>query len=138
MSKPITLATGHTLTVLSGLYTHPELTHPKKKKLSIGKGWNRRPTKLGMKIRAEFDVKVAAMLRELRATPTPEAMYMWRIETKHGPLGISTHGTWIACRFEDSDAGKKFCGHWKWNHHYDEGAGDDEVASFRRQLESIL
>ena len=95
-------------------------------KLSIGKGWNRRPTKLGPKMRAEFDVKVVEVLRELGATTTPDTMYTWRIITKHGPLGISTHGTWIASRFEDYEAGKKFCGHWKWNHHYDEGAGAEE------------
>lgn len=107
-------------------------------KLSVGKGFNRRATKLGLKVQAEFDAMVIEVLRELGATPTPDAMYQWRILTKHGPLGMSAHGDWIACRFEDYETGKRFCGHWKWNHHFHEGAGRPEVNHFVRLLKAIL
>jgi hypothetical protein len=106
-------------------------------KLFVGKGWNRRPTKLGLATRAKFDEMVIVALRELGATETGR-FYKWQIMTKHGLLEINPNGTWIACRFDDTEAGKKFSGHWKWNHHYDEGAGEREVAFFRRQLEAIL
>ena len=107
-------------------------------KLSVGRGFNRRTTKLGLAIQAKFDAMVIEVLRDLGATHTPTAMYQWKIMTKHGQLGITPRGHCVMCRFEDSEAGKKFCGHWKWNHHYHEGAGAYDVASFRRQLEAIL
>lgn len=45
----------------------------------------------------------------------------WVIATKAGFLGVSVHDDWIACVFDDDEAGARFVGasrpSGKWNHH---------------------
>jgi hypothetical protein len=50
----------------------------------------------------------------------------------------------IMCRFAEPTRAKVFGLNWlneysgKWNHHYEVGAGSEELHEFKRQLERIL
>ena len=112
------------------------------KKLSIGHGFNFRHTKLGLAVRAKFDAMVDDLMQELGAKPSD--FYRWAITTRAGLLHVIPRGDWVACRFDDVEAAKglglgyfnQYSG--KWNHHYDEGAGEQEINEFRKQLERVL
>lgn len=115
------------------------------KRLSVGSGWNRRVTKYGLKVQAAFKAMVEERIRALGAARAPadgpyEARKRdWSIETVHGRLWLTVYGDWIAGLWDDWSRAKE-AGHyhWKWNHHYDEGAAEAEVEAFARVLDRLL
>ena len=72
--------------------------------------------------------------------PYEERKREWSIETRHGKLWLTVHDDWwIAGLWEDWPRAKAAgMDHWKWNHHYRDGADDVEAASFIRELRAVL
>lgn len=108
------------------------------KKLSVGRGSNLRITKEGKRVQARFKVLVEIALVSLGATQTPSGRREWSIETRYGVLHLTPYGDWIAGLFDDWERAKVRFDHWKWNHHYDEGAAEPAVEDFRRKLKALL
>jgi len=115
------------------------------KKLSIGTGFHRRLTKAGVLAEARFRTLVEDAIVALGAARAPvdglwdERKRDWSIETKHGKLWLTIHGTWIAGLWDNwPRAQNAGLDHWKWNHHYDEGAAEPAVEHFVRQLKAVL
>jgi hypothetical protein len=107
-------------------------------KLTIGKGANMRVTKAGAKAEAHFDAIVNAYLATVGTKPG-RLLYEWTVETIAGPLGLSSHGHWIAGCFEDWPRAKALGhSHWKWNYHYEVGAAERELEDFKYRLGLIL
>ena len=111
------------------------------KRLTIGKGFNRRLTKAGKDAEAHFDTIVAEYMASIGAKPG--VVRTWQVETIAGTMQVSTHGHWIATRFDDIGRAVSLglvrgCTSGKWNHHYDTGAAETELGDFQRQLARIL
>jgi hypothetical protein len=112
------------------------------KRLTIGKGFNRRLTKAGKAAEAHFDAIVAEYMASIGAKPSLKRT--WQVETTAGTLHVSTYGSWIATLFEDVEKarllglvrGAFYNG--KWNHHYGTGAAEAELGEFQCQLARIL
>ena len=71
----------------------------------------------------------------------------WDVRTRYGALRVTPMEDWVACRFLDWPKDYASCisyarangfEHWKWNHHYHEGAAEPEVEDFARRLAAIL
>ena len=127
------------------------------KKLSVGRGMNRRVTKAGEAAMKRFDDLVVAYLLAIDATPADFGA--WIVVTVHGSLRVTPHGNWIAQSFQDwpgmpghltggdARANYEACmkharalgfDHWKWNFHYDLGAAEPEVDAWKRRLRRVL
>lgn len=92
----------------------------------------------------------AALVR-LGATPRGESkIYAFVVDTVAGPLKITPHESWIACRFDEPGRAAKaieerpwlprnlnrYSGKWNW--HFGAGEPAAQVASFEDSVQSLL
>jgi len=116
------------------------------KRLTVGRGWNRRVTKAGKAAEARFDALVIEHLKAIGATPTGDFLGTWIVQTIHGRLRVAPRGNWIAQAFLDWPDDYRECiaharargfDHWKWNFHYELDA-EPNVTDWKVRLGEIL
>jgi hypothetical protein len=148
---------------------------PSERKLSVGKGFNRRITRAGEAAGARLKACVEARIEAMGAKRSPDEpadnsctrcgrlaecvcvdasgasgpfasvpyekrKREWSIETVHGKLWLTVHSDWWIAGLWDDWPRAKAAGfdHWKWNHHFPEGAGEAAVEAFARELGALL